>query len=251
MSRAATSLEARAGVPAPVPSRGLGIAALHPDWRRAWGRTVRGGALRAAMEGNPRLESRLLEAIGETHGHALVARPRLDRTASAVATALVEDARGFIRLCGLAHIGRRIAMATNRDDYAVLAKTFGARHLATAARIARDLPEADADHGYDSQQLGAVVERLGHAVLTEWSATQPRQSADWIAMMLPRAETGGTVVGAARAVAIVEAAAARWTPEERTGRDGDARTEAGRDGRTGGRSARRGRRDAEGRGRAA
>lgn len=194
------------------------LSMLHPDWRRAWGPSIQGEGTRAAMEADPRLRARILARIGDAHDLAVGGEPRLDRTAGAVARALGEDRVGFQRLCGLAHIGRRIATATNREDYAVLSKAFGADRLAAAVRIAADLPERADDHGYDTEQLVPAVERIGRSVLAEWSATLPRGAADWLAMMLPRGrgETGGSV-GTARAVAIVEGAAEEARAEERRG----------------------------------
>ena len=199
-------------------SEGGSLAALHPDWRRAWGPSIQGEGLRAAIEADPRLRGRILATIAESHDLAIGAEPRLDRTAGAVARALGEDRIGFQRLCGLAHIGRRIATATNRDDYGVLAKAFGPDRLAAAVRISSDLPEREDDHGYDTDQLVPAVERLGRAVLGEWTATLPRGAADWITMMLPRGggEPGGSV-GTARAIAIVEGAAEEVRAEDRRG----------------------------------
>ena len=58
---------------------GPDLAALHPDWRRNWGRSIEGGALRTAMEGNARLQSRILRSIA---GEGIAtSRPRLDPVA--------------------------------------------------------------------------------------------------------------------------------------------------------------------------
>ena len=187
------------------------LAALHPHWRAAWGGTIAGKELRAAMEANPRLQRRMLAGIAERHGLSVVAPPRLDRVASAVAGALNEDAAGFVRLCGLARIGHRLALATNPDDYAALARTFGREPLVVAARIAATLPPDTGGHGYDSEQLAPAVDRMGVAVLREWADALPRSSAEWIAMHMPRDEdeAGGTL-GAERARRIVEGAVERW-----------------------------------------
>ena len=196
------------------PDRELSVAALHPDWCKGWGRSIEGASLLAAMEANPRLQSRLLASIAETHGRSLPRNPRLDRTTDAVAAALREDRVGFLRLCGLSHIGRRIAMATNPEDFGVLSKAFGAARLAAAARISTELPDEGADHGYDSEQLVPAVERTGRAVMAAWIATLPGEAADWLTMLLPRERggrgEGGVGVGTARAVAIIEGAAERW-----------------------------------------
>ena len=187
------------------------VASLHPDWRKAWGRTIEGADLRAALEANPRLQSRILGAIGKAHGRTLRSDPRLDETSLRVAKALGADRDGFVRLCGLAHIGRRIAMATNPDDYTVLSRAFGGERLAAAVRIAAALPGGAGEHGYDSEQLVPAVERTGRAVLASWVATLPAEAADWMTMLLPPSEEGG-LVATARAVAIVEGAADHWTP---------------------------------------
>ena len=158
-----------------------------------------------------------MAAIGETHGLRVSETPRLDATGRAVVAALGDDPMGFQRLCGLAQIGKRLALATNREDYAALARAFGREPLSAAVRIAATVPDGANAHGYDSQQLVPAVERLGLAVLRAWAGTQGRGAADWIAMMLPRerdADTGA--VNGERARAIVEAAAERWPLGEGT-----------------------------------
>ena len=198
--------------------RGAELASLHPDWRAAWGGTIVGRDLRAEMEGNPRLHQRMLTAIAERHDLSVTRAPRLDRTGSAVAGALREDAEGFVRLCGLARIGHRLALATNPDDYAALARTFGRPALVAATRIAAALPPDEGEHGYDSEQLGPAVDRMGAAVLREWGETLPRASAEWIAMHMPLDddEAGGPV-GTERARRIVEGAAERWSSVRESG----------------------------------
>ena len=200
---------------------GTNLAALHPDWRAAWGGTIAGKALRAEMEGNPRLHARLLTAIAERHDLSVARPPRLDRTGAAVAAALDEDAEGFVRLCGLARIGHRLALATNPDDYAALARTFGRGPLVAAARIAADLPPDEGGHGYDSEQLAPAVDRMGASVVREWAEALPRASAEWIAMHMPRdEEEPGGALGTERARRIVEGAVKRW-PELRAERERD------------------------------
>ena len=196
---------------------GADLAALHADWRAAWGPTIGGEALRGVMEGNPRLHERMLAAIARRHELSLARAPRLDRTGAAVAAALRADAGGFVRLCGLARIGNRLALATNPDDYGALSRTFGRARLVAAARIASGMPPDDAGHGYDSEQLGPAVDRMGAAVLREWASALPRSSAEWIAMHMPREDDDPVgSVGAERARRIVEGAVRSW-PELREG----------------------------------
>ena len=203
-----------------IGARGEGptVATLHPDWRRGWGSSIADPALRADLERNPRLQKRIIERIGDLHGLGLSGAPRMDSVGAAAAKAISADRTGFTRLCGLAQIGRRLAMATNPDDYGALAKAFGAEALAASVRIATKLPEGQDSHGYDSQQLVPAVDRLGGVVLREWIATQPRAAQSWLTMMLPRVrgeET--TVIGAERATAIVEAALDAWPLPTREG----------------------------------
>ena len=194
------------------------VAALHPDWRRGWGPSIGDDALRAALEGNPRLQRRIVEAIGETHDMAVSGAPRMDSLGAAAAKAIAEDRTGFTRLCGLAQIGRRLAMATNPDDYGALARAFGAEAMAVAVRIATKLPEGGDVHGYDSEQLVPAVDRLGGGVLREWIATQPRAAQTWLTMMLPRQRGEDTTnLDAERATAIVEAALDAWPLPAREG----------------------------------
>lgn len=194
------------------------VSALHPDWRRGWGASIADGELRAALEGNPRLEGRIIEAIGDAHGLSIGSTPRLDGVTARAAKAIAEDRVGFTRLCGLAQIGRRLAMATNPDDYSALAKAFGAEQLATAVRIANTLPEGEDTHGYDSEQLVPAVDRLGGAVLREWIGTQTRAAQSWMTMMLPRTRADdATSIGVQRAIAIVEAATDAWPLHGREG----------------------------------
>ena len=196
-----------------IPARAerASVSALHPDWRRSWGSSITDAELRGAMEANPRLQRRITEAIGGAHGIAISNAPRLEGVAAGAAKAIATDRVGFTRLCGLAQIGRRLAMATNPDDYGALAKAFGGEALAAAVRIATKLPEGDDSHGYDSEQLVPAVDRLGTAVLREWIETLPRTPQGWLTMMLPRAR-GDDVssIGTQRSIAIVEAALDVW-----------------------------------------
>lgn len=201
------------------------LAALHPDWRSGWGETLAGEELRAQLEANPRLGARIVAQIAATHGASLSGRPKLERTASAVADALGADRIGFIRLCGLCHIGRRLALATNASDYAALVSAFGREALATAARVGRELTDEIGDHGYDSEQLVPAVDRTGHVVLREWVQTLPGEEGEWMRMLMPR-ERGqsGMGIGSARAVAIVRGAAAHWRPSATPTREGTGRS---------------------------
>ena len=162
------------------------------------------------MEANPRLHERMLEAIAARHGRAVTRTPRLDKLATGVVAALTEDRAGFVRLCGLARIGRRVALATNPADYDALAQVFGRGALAAAARIAATLPHDDGGHGYDFQQLAPAADRMGMGVIEEWASTLPDAAADWIAMHMPREEDEPLPVGTARARTIVEGAVAAW-----------------------------------------
>ena len=187
------------------------ITSLHPEWRAAWGGTIGSATLRAEMEANPRLHERMLGAIAKRHGRAVTRQPRLDKLATGVVAALREDRQGFVRLCGLARIGRRVALATNPADYEALAQVFGRGALAAAARIAAELPHDDGGHGYDSEQLAPAADRMGMAVVEEWATTLPDPAADWIAMHLPRAEGGDAApMGTARARTIVEGVVSAW-----------------------------------------
>ena len=172
------------------------------------------------MEANPRLQRRIIEAIGDAHGTPISGAPRLDGAASRVSRAIADDRTGFTRLCGLAQIGRRLAMATNPEDYNALVRAFGAEPLAAAVRIAASLPEGSDAHGYDSQQLVPAVDRMGAAVLREWITLQPHAAQTWLTMTLPRVRSEDTTtIGSQRSTAIVEAAVDAWplrTPE-RTG----------------------------------
>ena len=205
------------------------IAVLHEDWRAAWGETLAGEALRSEIEANPRLQSRLLEQIAEAHGASFDTRPDLTRTAGKVADILAVDRTGFLRLCGLAHIGRRLAMATNRDDYLALARSFGQNHLAAAVRIAADMPEEIDTRGFDSEQLVQLADRMGTVALREWITTLPKPSADWIRMLLPRErDRKGSDMSTTRAVALVEGAAKHWVPSESATEDRPVRYERSR-----------------------
>ena len=206
------------------------LASLHHEWRAAWGGTISGAALRAEMEANPRLHERMLKAIAARHGRAVTRAPRLDRLSTDVLAALADDREGFVRLCGLARIGRRVAMATNPADYAALARVFGKAALAAAARIAASLPHDDGGHGYDSEQLAPAADRMGMGVIEEWASTLPEPAADWIAMHMPRGEGEPATMGTARARTIVEGAVEAW-PSIREA--GDTRGDARGDTRTG------------------
>ena len=215
---------ATAGQRAPV------VTMLHPDWRNGWGETLAGEQLRSQIEGNPRLQRRIVAQIAAAHGAQLTEVPRLDQTTAKVAEALGVDRPGFVRLCGLAHIGRRLALATNRDDYAALARSFGKEPLAAAVRIASDLPDDAGEHGYDSDQLVPAVERMGRMILDEWLDSLPRPASERVVMMLPRERTRQeSAVPTARAVSIVEGAAKAWkAPESGADAVADAGIEAPR-----------------------
>lgn len=204
------TLKRRSAAPPEAPAIGNPITALHPEWRAAWGGTIAGAALRADMEANPRLHERMLAAIGKRHGRALARQPRLDKLSQGVVAALTADQVGFVRLCGLARIGRRVALATNRADYDALSAVFGRTSLAAAARIAATLPTDDGGHGYDSEQLAPAADRMGLGVIEEWASTLPDAAADWIAMHMPPGEEEVAPVGTARARTIVEGAVAAW-----------------------------------------
>ena len=186
------------------------IAALHPEWRAAWGGTIAGQTLRAEMEANPRLHDRMLAAIAKRHGRAVARAPKLDRLATAVVAALSEDRAGFVRVCGLARIGRRVALATNPADYRALVQVFGRPALAAAARISALLPHDDGGFGYDSEQLGPAADRMGMAVIEEWADTLSEPVADWIAVHMPRGEGDPAPMGAASARTIIEGVVEAW-----------------------------------------
>ena len=205
------------------------IAVLHEDWRTGWGETLAGEGLRSEIEANPRLQSRLLEQIADAHGANFSSPPDLERTTSKVADLLASDRTGFVRLCGLAHIGRRLAMATNRDDYLALARSFGQNHLAAAVRIAAGMPEEVDARGYDTDQLVQLADRMGGVALREWIATLPKTSADWMRMMLPRErDRKGADMSTSRAVALVEGAAKHWVPSEAAAPDRSSRQDRSR-----------------------